>query len=107
MSENKQEGVVATNLQTTVVTENPKCVCPECGPHYQPLLKDGEAWKCPVSGKKYSYDPAEGVPHLIGVETTTVRQPDPEKEEEDFIPQSRRGEQRQIDPAKEPYAGGF
>ena len=48
-----------TPVQTTGTTESPKCHC--CTPP-QPLespANNQATWTCPVTGKKYEYDPAD------------------------------------------------
>lgn len=50
----------STPVQTTGTTDNPNCTC--CTPP-QPLETPSgnqRFWVCPVTGKKYEYDPADG-----------------------------------------------
>ena len=87
---------------TTGTIDNPMCQCCEPTQPLEPPQGTKQFYRCPVTGKKYSFDPAEGVVREQAAATretqTEVR--DNRSSDPDFMPRTpSRGEQRQIDPS--------
>ena len=106
MEEIRRASTILRTGDTTI--DNPKCTC--CNPAvYLEPPADGEAnWTCPMTGKKYSYDPGEGVVREVGGPNVSVNQtvnPRREAVDDDLIPHSpNRGERRQVDPNQDKFA---
>lgn len=83
---------------TTATVDNPMCTC--CTPQ-QPLepLEEKNKYRCPVTGKEYTFDPAEGVVRPAAA-ATQRQNVETTRREEGFFPQAPTAEAvRQVDPS--------
>jgi hypothetical protein len=101
--------------QKTGDNEQHYCLC--CGENKQPLVKNGENFLCPVSGKQYSYSLAEGL-KLVDATATSSNSSSSNQATPNLRPKDNSGQQanlrpkftgqeqttRQIDPTTEDFA---
>ncbi|MDO8669513.1 MAG: hypothetical protein Q7K65_04425 [Candidatus Buchananbacteria bacterium] len=91
-----------TPVQTTGTADNPNCTC--CAPPQplEPPANNEQTWTCPVTGKKYEYDPADG--SVQRVPDRPVNRQVIETEDDGLFPKPpTREEVRRVNP-QDPFA---
>lgn len=92
----------STPVQITGTTDNPKCTCCTPPQPLEPPANNQSVWTCPVTGKKYEYDPADGI--VQPVSDRPVDRQVAETEDDGLFPKSpTRDEARRVNP-QEPFA---
>ena len=89
-------------VQITGTTDSPNCTC--CAPPQplEPPSGNQQLWTCPVTGKKYEYDPANG--EVQEVSNRPVDRQVLETEADGLFPKPpTREEARRVNP-QEPFA---
>lgn len=92
----------STPVQTTGTTDNPNCTC--CTPvqPLEPPTGNERYYTCPVTGKKYEYDPADGA--VQEVSNRPVNRQVIQSEDDGLFPKPpTREEVRRVNP-QDPFA---
>lgn len=88
---------------TTTTVDDPMCTC--CTPQQplEPMEPGKNEYRCPVTGLKYTFDPAEGVVQPVQAATRSSRT-ETTSREGGFYPEApSREEVRRVDPS-DPFA---
>lgn len=90
--------------QTTVVGDDVMCTC--CQPPQYLVPETDGTYACPITGKKYRYDPAlGGAPEPMTEAAPPLSQPGPAQERrDDFFPTPDTGRVTRIAPQDEKFA---